>query len=329
MNVILPSFQIWDIPDPEELKVAQFLERIGRTCYKSEDKITDESAIRFVNMIKKHEHYAVLEHYLFTFAVDEEVYDHINNLDDETHRYMWVSSADLDGFKVYLLTTSAAVINRICNENKDVVVVKALGSALKSIAPCLAVYNGEVDPETVPQALSREGIPMLPLDIRIQHDFISTKIICDRGVSHEIVRHRPASYAQESTRYCNYSNGKYDGITVIKPFYLKEGTPACNAWYTAMKISEASYNAMINAGCTPQEARAVLPNSLKTEINVTARIPEWRNIFELRTSKAAHPQIREVMYPLFKELYKRYPEYFGDQYHIIEEGIKDGFISES
>ena len=129
----------------------------------------------------------------------------------------------------------------------------------------------------------------------IEHQSISVKVICDRGVSHEIVRHRIASYSQESTRYCNYSGEKFGKeITVIAPSFLAPGTEGYAYWKHGCEQAEAAYFDMLNWGCMPQEARSVLPNSLKTEIVMTMNLREWRHFLRLRCSKAAHPQIREV-----------------------------------
>lgn len=147
----------------------------------------------------------------------------------------------------------------------------------------------------------------------LEHFNITVRFTVDRGVSHEIVRHRLASYCQESTRYCNYSNADFgSGITVIEPFYLKPGTPCYAAWESACKATEEAYFIMLQSGCTPQEARAVLPNSLKTEIVMTANLREWRHFFKLRCSTAAHPQMREIAMPLCKELQTRIPIIFDD-----------------
>lgn len=147
----------------------------------------------------------------------------------------------------------------------------------------------------------------------IEHSSLSVKFIVDRGVSHELVRHRIASFAQESTRYCNYSKDKFDnGITFIRPFFFEEGTQNYNEWVYAMGIAEQSYLQMLKDGATPQEARSVLPNSTKTEITITANYREWRNFFKLRTAKAAHPQMQEVTRPLLKELKEKLPIIFDD-----------------
>jgi len=145
----------------------------------------------------------------------------------------------------------------------------------------------------------------------IEHYNITVKFICDRGVSHEIVRHRIASYAQESTRYCNYSNDKFGNeITVIEPFFFNPRQ--YEAWLGACEIAEEAYFFLLKEGSLPQEARSVLPNSLKTEIVVTMNLREWRHFFKLRTASAAHPQMREVAIPLLNDLKRILPEIYGD-----------------
>lgn len=147
----------------------------------------------------------------------------------------------------------------------------------------------------------------------LEHESLSVRFICDRGVSHEIVRHRVASYAQESTRYCNYSKDKFGNeITVIKPCYLSEDTENYLIWKAACEAAEKAYFAMLDNDAKPQEARAVLPTSLKTEIVMTANLREWRHFLQLRTAQAAHPQMKELACPLLKELQDRMPVVFGD-----------------
>lgn len=147
----------------------------------------------------------------------------------------------------------------------------------------------------------------------LEHYSFTVKFIVDRGVSHEIVRHRMASYCQESTRYCNYSKNKFGNeITVIKPCFFNEGTDLFRDWKSAMRMSESHYFELLEQGATPQEARSVLPNSLKTEVVMTANIREWRHFFKLRTSPAAHPQMREVAIPLLKECQEKIPALFDD-----------------
>ena len=140
-----------------------------------------------------------------------------------------------------------------------------------------------------------------------EHVSVSVHITCDRGVSHELVRHRIASYSQESTRYVSYNE-----ITVIKPLFFKDGSKEYHLWETAMAASEKLYAALRRSGASPQEARSVLPSSLKTEMIVTANLREWKHIFNLRCSRAAHPQIREVIVPIRDEFIRVLPEFYGD-----------------
>lgn len=147
----------------------------------------------------------------------------------------------------------------------------------------------------------------------LEHESISVKFICDRGFSHEIVRHRLASYCQESTRYCNYSKGGFGGeITVIEPLFFASGTFAYDEWKQACMRAESAYFHLLDFGCTPQEARSVLPNSLKTEVVMTANLREWRHFFKLRCSLAAHPQMREIATPLLRTMQKLIPVIFDD-----------------
>lgn len=148
----------------------------------------------------------------------------------------------------------------------------------------------------------------------LEHFSFSVKFIVDRGVSHEIVRHRVASFAQESTRYCNY--GHEGEITVIEPLYLVGDTQKMARWISAMSNAENTYMELINDfKTTPQEARAILPNSLKTEVVMTANLREWRHFFKLRAGGATgkpHPQMLEVAVPLLREIQSLIPVVFDD-----------------
>ena len=153
----------------------------------------------------------------------------------------------------------------------------------------------------------------------IEHGVVTCKIVCDRGVTHEIVRHRLASYCQESTRYCNYSKeGFGNEITVIEPCFLNDkGSDMWCYWLSACQQAESSYLHMLKNGASPQEARAVLPNSLKTEIVMTMNIREWRHFFKLRCSPAAHPQMREVAKMGLQQMYEVLPLLFSDLYEEV------------
>lgn len=148
----------------------------------------------------------------------------------------------------------------------------------------------------------------------LEHVSISVSIICDRGVTHELVRHRLASYSQESTRYCNYDGERFGAeITVIDPcFWEDKESPNYLNWRASCESSEEFYFRLLHNNATPQEARDVLPQSLKTQIIITADFAEWRHILKLRRDLAAHPQMREIMIPLGDELKELFPPVFGD-----------------
>lgn len=204
MKAIEPYYTIES--EIDNLSILKFIERVGRTCYKSEDKITNESAIKFVQNIMNRKHEAIIEHVGLT-----------------------------------------------------------------------------------------------------------VRFICDRGVTHEIVRHRLFSYAQESTRYCNYSQDKFDNqLSFIKPLFWENNDLMYSNWVHSMEVAEVTYLSMIKAGASPQEARSILPNSLKTEIVVTGNLREWRHFLKLRTDKSAHPQMRQLTIPLLKELQSKIPVIFDD-----------------
>ncbi len=147
----------------------------------------------------------------------------------------------------------------------------------------------------------------------IEHFSITVRVICDRGISHEIVRHRIASYSQESTRYCNYHTEKFSNeIICIRPCFWKADSKEFEIWKKSMEDAERTYMRLIKMGAAPQEARSVLPNSLKTELLITMNLREWRHFLKLRTDLAAHPQMREITLMILDEFTERYPVFFND-----------------
>lgn len=154
----------------------------------------------------------------------------------------------------------------------------------------------------------------------IEHESVSVKVICDRGVTHEIVRHRVASYSQESTRYCNYSKDKFQGqislIDISTGFAYDMENPVDSLkyeiWHEAMENAEKSYFRMLYAGASPQEARSVLPNSLKTELVMTMNLREWRHFFKLRIADGAHPQMKEISKLILDVFRQKLPVFFQD-----------------
>ena len=193
-------------------------------------------------------------------------------------------------------------IGRVCYKSEDLIMEDG-ESAKKFVA--MLIKNGH--------------------EAMLEHSNLSVKFIVDRGISHELVRHRIASFAQESTRYCNYAKDKFGsecnfiditpGIKLdnkMKSMETSEIALVLEEWEKAMEGAERHYMKMLELGATPQIARSVLPNSTKTEITVSANYREWRNFFKLRIPKTAHPQMREVTIPLLKELKEKIPVIFDD-----------------
>ena len=302
----------------------QHVELCGRVCYKSEDKITDKSADKFIAGIIERGHEAVLEHARITLNLER------NN---DTFRYLWHVCEHMKrrGVEDYLRLTR---IEDVWIASGNVRAWRAISRVMKKTflhvpdviqrmwhenAPFFPDFISP-DDEYIPDPVTDIDPIYHPLggvfnepEQRMVHSWYTFRFICDRGISHEIVRHRPASYCQESTRYCDYSNGKFGGeITVIKPFYLEEGTIAYDRWYAACTAAERCYFDMRNAGCSPQQARAVLPTSLKTELIMTATADEWWHFLNLRCSEAAHPQMREVATRVREILIQQDGEVFGN-----------------
>ena len=147
----------------------------------------------------------------------------------------------------------------------------------------------------------------------IEHYNLTVKLTCDMGVYKDLTRHRHVSYAIESTRYCNYSKGKFGNeLTVMKPCHIKEGTPEYQIWLSTMETIEKNYNAMAELGCKPDQLRMLLPHSIKADVIMTANLREWRHIFKLRCAPAAHPTVQEVMKMLLGTLKREIPVIFDD-----------------
>jgi thymidylate synthase (FAD) len=292
MKLIKPSFEIWNQPAGLE-GVYKQIERVGRVCYKSEDKITEDSAKSFVDRMIKSGHGAMLEHgtvYLKVFNVIE-------------------NSELIDKYKS----------NKYSVVKEGTEVYNCHGDILYGSCKCITtnyrvlVENGWLD-----------DLKYICKPTEFHEKRITVHFVCDRGVSHEFVRHRVMSFAQESTRYCNYSKDKFGNeLTFIIPCWIKDleeksylahaeyhhtKEDASKQWYDVCMNSEFVYEDLIRLGWKPQEARAVLPNSLKTELVVTGFVSDWNHFFDLRargTTGAPHPQAKELAEPLMKEFIAR------------------------
>lgn len=292
------------------------IEKIARTCYKSEDLIKEGSAEKMVRGLKARGHEAMLEHHTYIFGLGEMGYrlfwDFVTELQDNGFDCMIRRTARDDRYIISGNVRAWRDLIRACGSYESVpLVIRDLAHGEGEKA---AFFDDLACPNKVSDScgwvqLSPEDLT--PWEKGVHYD-ITAKFVCDRGVSHEIVRHRKASFAQESTRYANYSLGKFGGeIAVISPEFAND---AEGAWREAVNNCEVAYLQLLEVGQKPQMARSVLPNSLKTEIYVTANVNEWKHIFNLRAldkTGPAHPQIKKVMLPLLKDMQKAEPDCFG------------------
>jgi len=265
------------------------IEVAGRTCYKSEEKIAEGTAEKFVAMLRSRTHCAMIEH-------------------SWSLRKYWFSWTPYYKFLNFMIISTGETL--VSGNDR-------------------AFEEWEFKRKNEYNAPTKNDIDEIYKEKQWNMLSATVKVVTDRGVTHEQVRHRPPAYAQESTRYCNYCNSKFNNhITFLIPCWLDlpegefswENAPdsICAAnnlgawyWFKSMCDSEQIYNSLISEGWIPGRARSVLPNSLKTEIVITADLAEWQHIFKLRTAPDAHEQMREVMIPLQEDFKKQMPEVFG------------------
>lgn len=308
MNIIPPSYEILDHLDHRGLAVR--IEYCGRICYKSEDRIDRDSAIPFVRKITEHGHNSVLEMGVVSLRAVLADGAMAAELFAAGPRYLHI---DAPAAGTLLVTGSVRAFREMLMFYPGCRLVRAMAGFLAQRHPCffetiLPPGGLEADPAVQVEKVPLADIDRLPPEQRIRHRHIAVKFIVNRAVTHEIVRHRPCSFLQESQRYCRYADDKFGGeVSFIKPLFFEESTPEFDLWKKAMGETERIYLELLKTS-TPQAARTVLPNSCKTELIVYANLQEWRHIFNLRTSKAAEPSMREVMIPLHEELRKRFPE---------------------
>lgn len=309
MNIIPPSYEILDSLDQQSLAVR--IEYCGRICYKSEDKIDQDSAIPFVEKMAEHGHNSVLEMGVTTLRIDYSDPTLLTELMAAQPKYLVIDSLDE---RTLLISGSVRAFREMLLFHPDCTLVKAFSAFLASRHPYFyekilpATGLEKYDAMVSISKVSLAEVDRLDQALRIRHRHIGVKFTVNRAVTHEIVRHRPCSFLQESQRYCRYADNKFGGeVTFIKPMFYKEGTPEYDLWKKAMEETEKIYLRLLE-NSTPQAARTVLPNSCKTELIVYANLQEWKHIFKLRTTKAAEPSMREVMIPLHDELVSRFPE---------------------
>ncbi len=327
MNIIKPSTEELFNPNPQK-----HIEFIARTCYKSEDKITEDSNKIMCKNLYKNKHWAMLEHFIFIYKINKTINFKSNFVEVlSAEKYIDVTEQIIINERRTVLSFNARSLLDLIIKYKDhEQILNDLIMLIEKIVydyDCDEIFGNRFKKVNHDNFTKIDDITILTPIEQFIHGWHSIKFICDRGISHEIVRHRPASFAQESTRYCNYSKDKYGKeITVIKPFYLNDGSNASTneiaaygVWEIAMRESEKAYFEMLDLGYSAQEARIVLPTNLKTELIMTAKNYEWNHFFELRADKPAHPQMKELVIPLLIDFTNRFPELFKETYDKIKE----------
>ena len=302
MKIIEPKTELVNISDPL-IKI----ELCGRTCYKSEDKITPDSAEKFVKNIIARGHESVLEHAWFIVQMQDPEYSY----------YQKILSTLFDHGKNTLLKSTSVFERNIVSGN-----ARMWRDFMRNMAMIITPPNflrlfedfPELFSDVMPDYPARTLYNPIAAKLISESDLINVdeikthasqtvRFTVDRGISHELVRHREASFSQESTRYCNYSKDKFGNeITVIKPCFWDENSELYAIWKNSMFECEESYFRLLGKGASPQEARSVLPTELKTEVVMTTNLAGWDNFFKQRTSPAAHPQMREVAIPLVQQI---------------------------
>lgn len=312
MQLVKPSIEFLNMTE----NPLQAIEIAGRTCYKSEDKITEGSAEKFVKMLIKRGHEAMIEHAHFIFKINDGLYDALVKLE---HRPFIFLTLQMHG---YLVSGNARAFRDLIHHPQLNIRFRGLiASLIYNIHPALLNPADECLKDSIIPDGIEEYKGVLSTYEKLHHQVMTCKIVCDRGVTHEIVRHRLFSYAQESTRYCNYKGG----VTFVIPPWvdIEEGEydvfPASIRvraddstawWWSLLDDAEEAYKKCLCYGWTPQQARSVLPNSLKTEIVVTGNLRQWRHFFKLRCSPKAHPQMQEVANMVLADMQKRVPVIF-------------------
>lgn len=290
--------------------VLEHIEKAYRVCYKSEDLIKEGSAERIIrSMAIGRGHWSPTEHFVFILEVPYDYY-HALLLDDTKFINKTYTP------KRCVVSGSARAFVEAFESTENNFVRFVIDSIINSIVErydCAVLFETlDVEKAKHEEVKVLEISDLKPNELET-HGWFTAKFICDRAIANEIVRHRTASYCQESTRYCNYGKEKFgDEITVIEPCYWKSEDEGYIQWEKTMRYIEEMYMQLLHAGSKPEEARSILPNSLKTELIMTANYKEWRHFFNLRCDKAAHPQMREVALMLLNKCAKEIPTVFDD-----------------
>ena len=281
MNLIEQKSTVWGETPYTKEEAILWIERAGRVCYRSEDKIIDGSGITFVNNIIKRKHLSVIEHSNLVLRLKEK--SEFPLVAIQAAKAVFDSdyfSFDIYKDRIYVAGNWRAWFewyNRISPDYADIITLDNMFDVIVSES-----YEIVTDPEEIPNSLK----------------VITAEFITDRAVTHELVRHRPASYSQESQRYVRYGD-----INFIKPSWFNkydEDSYARETFECMCEEIEYAYNDLLKEGMKAEDARVILPNATATKIVMSATVNEWKHIFSLRLSKAAYPQIRNLLNPVYE-----------------------------
>ncbi len=312
MRVIDPSYII--LSDLDNVSLVERIESCGRICYKSEDRIATGSAEAFVRKVILNGHNSVAEMGVATLEVEVDLESTLNDFFACLPKFFQI---DRIGKKKILISGSVRAWRELFVDSSSNKMVKSMVAFLAAREPILFE---DITPQSgwhsqtgvAVEKLSLAAVEALDAGLVAKHRHIAVKFFVNRAVTHEIVRHRPCSFLQESQRYCRYSEDKFGSeVTFIRPMFYQEGSEEYALWEEAMTRTEAIYLELLKSS-TPQAARTVLPNSCKTELIVYANLLEWIHILRLRCSRAAEPSMREVMIPLLADFKDIFPRVFGD-----------------
>ena len=297
------------------------IELAGRTCYKSEDLITDDSAEKFVKMIIERGHESVLEHASIAIEIDEMFYPYILALDERDFLNLTKYETE-DSFRHIVSGNIHAWRDMFRKEEyyDDPYLWTLLELLQRKIPHLFADLKIRYNDNNIKLPVNGvigilTGTAHLSAEERMKHEYATARWICNRGVTHELVRsRRQSSYSQESTRFCNYSKNKFGNeITVIDDGqHLENPTESMKVLKQVHDTCEKAYSDLIELGNKPQIARNILPIGLKTEIVITYPLFQWHYFFGLRTTKFVHPQMREITIPMLEAFKKYRPGIFDD-----------------
>ena len=310
MKLIEPNVAILNVPN-----LLAKIETAGRTCYKSEDKITEDSSREFVNKLIRSKHYAMLEHAEMTFEIctfpEDRDLAQLLDVPFIRHTAHYVN----EHYTHYVTVSFSHLYNPRWEDLEYIMIFRDIVNGMYFNVPGKLLTSFVTNATTITPVLDlADELAYIPESEHQlfwdTHKSYTFEFTCDRGVSHELVRHR-CSFAQESTRYCNYTKSKFGGeISFIKPAKYDNWTDEAKEEFNhQLSCAESSYMYLITEqGLTPQEARAVLPNALKTTIIMTAPVHQWKHFFDLRSkgiTGAPHPDMKvvaDMAYELFQQV---------------------------